>query len=40
MITPNPVFLYTWLWPDHKWVFIKGRQLSIEDSLVVKLFGV
>ena len=40
MITPNPVFLYTWLWPDHKWVFIKGRQFSIEDSLVVKLFGV
>ena len=40
MNTPNPVFLYTWLWPDHKWVFIKGRQFNIEESLIVKIFGV
>jgi hypothetical protein len=40
MISPSPVFLYTWLWPDHKWVFINGKQFSIEESMVVKLFGI
>lgn len=29
MVVPSPVFLWTWFWPDHRWVFIKGRAIEI-----------
>jgi len=29
MVVPNPLFLWTWVWPDHRWVFIRGQAFPI-----------
>lgn len=29
-VNPPPIFLWTWLWPDHKWVFIRGKARKLK----------
>jgi SAM-dependent methyltransferase len=29
-VVPNPIFLWTWFWPDHRWVFIRGRAFRLK----------
>jgi len=29
MVVPSPIFMWTWLWPEHKWVFIKGKAVKL-----------
>ena len=31
MVMPNPLFLWTWLWPDHKWIFIGEKAIRLGD---------
>ena len=38
MLAPNPIFLWTWIWPEHEWVFIRGRQFRIRSTLISKIF--
>lgn len=29
MVVPSPIFLWTWLWPEHRWVFINGKTVKL-----------
>jgi SAM-dependent methyltransferase len=29
MVVPSPIFIWTWLWPEHRWVFINGKALKL-----------
>jgi hypothetical protein len=29
MVAPSPIFLWTWLWPEHRWVFIRGKAYEL-----------
>lgn len=29
VVMPNPLFLWTWLWPDHKWIFIGEKTIRL-----------
>ncbi|MCW3979381.1 MAG: methyltransferase domain-containing protein [Candidatus Bathyarchaeota archaeon] len=26
---PSPAFLWTWVWPEHRWVFLRGRTIRL-----------
>ncbi len=35
LILPSPLFLWTWLWPDHRWVFIRGRAIQLKKKTII-----
>ena len=30
-VIPNPIFIWTWLWPDHLWVHMRGRYNRLKQ---------
>jgi hypothetical protein len=31
IVVPSPLFLWTWLWPTHRWVFVGEKAIQLGD---------
>lgn len=34
-VNPNPLFTFSWLYPEHLWIFIRGKAYRIRGALTI-----